>query len=146
MRDQDTMNRLEELRGAPVIGSDGDKFGTVEHIYLDVESNEPKWFAVKTGMLGGRAAFVPLQGADIEGNTIRVLFTKEQVESSPDVVPDAVSRFSEQELLNHYGLTQGGYEQPATVPAGQQAGYKEQPVREPLATRLRRWEWEARSR
>jgi sporulation protein YlmC with PRC-barrel domain len=137
MRNTTTMDRYQELRGAPVVDTDGSKLGTVEHFFLDIETDEPKWLGVKTGVLGGRVTFIPLQNAQIEGNTIHVPFTKEQTESSPDVIPDAISRFSEQQLLTHYGMT-AGYEQPA-------AGYQQRPVREPLDARLRRWDWENRT-
>jgi sporulation protein YlmC with PRC-barrel domain len=136
MRNTTTMDRYQELRGAPVVASDGGKLGTVEHFFLDIESNEPKWLGVKTGVLGGRVTLIPMEGAQIEGNTIHIPFTKEQIEGSPDIVPDAISRFQEQQLLSHYGLA-GGYEQPATGT---------QPVREPLEVRLQRWDWEARTR
>jgi hypothetical protein len=141
MRSPEVMNRFGELRGAPVLGSDGHKIGTVEHLYFDIDNDEPKWLGLKSGTFGGRLVFVPLQEAEIEGNTIQIRFTKEQVEGSPEVFPDAISRYAEQELLAHYGMG-GGYEQPATFPAGQQ----QQPAREPLDSRIRRWEWEARSR
>lgn len=143
MRSPEVMNRFAELRGAPVLGSDGHKMGTVEHLYFDIDNDEPKWLGLKPGVLGGRLVFVPLQGAEIEGNTIQVRFTKEQVEGSPEVFPDAISRHAEQELLAHYGMG-GGYEQPATFPGGYQQ--QQQPAREPLDSRIRRWEWEARNR
>jgi sporulation protein YlmC with PRC-barrel domain len=114
MRSPEVMNRFAELRGAPVLGSDGHKMGTVEHLYFDIDNDEPKWLGLKPGVLGGRLVFVPLQGAEIEGNTIQVRFTKEQVEGSPEVFPDAISRHAEQELLAHYGMGSSRRVSPST--------------------------------
>jgi sporulation protein YlmC with PRC-barrel domain len=99
-----TKEHMRELRGAPVVDREGDKIGTLEHIYLDVRSEEPQWIAMKTGTIGGRMMFAPLEAAVIEGNTIQVMVSKEQVESSPEVFPDAISTHSEQALHQHYGM------------------------------------------
>ena len=128
-----TKEHVRELRGAPVVDREGDKIGTLEHIYLDVRSEEPQWIAMKTGTIGGRMTFAPLEGAVIEGNTIQVMVTKEQVESSPDVFPDAISTHSEQALHQHYGMEAAGgtptagmddqYAQPATPAGGRNDQY-----------------------
>ena len=141
MRRQLTMDEMMELRGAPIVDANGDKLGTLEHIYLDVRGNEPRWIALKTGLLGGRSTFVPVDGADVEGNAVRVAVAKEQVDASPDVVPDAISTHTEEALRAHYGQGSavGGYEQPARPVQGEpETGYEQQDAR------ARRWDWENR--
>jgi uncharacterized protein YrrD len=122
-----TMENIHELRGAPVIDAQGEKIGTVEQVYFDVRSDQPQWLALKTGILGGRLNFVPLQGASVEGNTIQVTFPKEHVEASPDVFPDAISPHLEKALVDHYQLTMQ-YAEGGT----------------PTDVTARRWDWETR--
>ena len=138
MRTAMTMDRIEHYRGKPVHSSDGDKIGTVEHVYFDVDRNEPEWLAVGAGILSNRYSMVPLRGARFEDDSIVVPFTKDQVKHSPDVAPDAISKHLEKELNSYY--SQYGewarefgneYRQPA------------QPMTDPAYgdVRVRRWEW-----
>ncbi|WP_432494664.1 MULTISPECIES: PRC-barrel domain-containing protein, partial [Kineococcus] len=46
------MNSVEELYGATVTGTDGDKIGKVDEVYLDNATNQPEWVSVKTGLFG----------------------------------------------------------------------------------------------
>jgi sporulation protein YlmC with PRC-barrel domain len=126
-----TMENIHELRGAPVVDAQGDKIGTVEQIYFDVRTDQPQWIALKTGIFGGRLTFVPLEGVNIEGNTLKVPFAKEHVEGSPDVYPDAISPHLEKALVGHYQMSMQAYGQ-GTTPTDE-SGF-----------RLRRWDWETR--
>jgi hypothetical protein len=49
-------------RGGNVIGSDGDKIGSIGQIYLDDQTGEPSWVTAKTGLFGTSESFVPAQG------------------------------------------------------------------------------------
>ena len=139
MRTAMTMDRIEHYRGKPVLTSDGDKIGSVEHVYFNVDTNEPEWLAVGAGILSNRFSMVPLRGATFEDDRIVVPFTKEQVKNSPDVAPDAISRHMEQQLYSYYGQ-QGQWGQPSSDPYSQPA----QPVTDPTFgdARFRRWHWE----
>jgi uncharacterized protein (TIGR02271 family) len=102
--------------GANVVGQDGDKIGTVQDIYLDHETNEPEWVLVSTGMVGGRGNFVPLNDATMEGNEIRVPFTKDKVNEAPSVDPDGqLSQQEERELYDYYGRAYAEYTDVGTL-------------------------------
>ena len=102
--------------GANVVDQDGDKIGTVQDIYLDHETNEPEWVLVSTGMVGGRGNFVPLNDATMEGNEIRVPFTKDKVKDAPSVDPDGqLSRHEERELYDYYGRAYAEYTDVGTL-------------------------------
>jgi sporulation protein YlmC with PRC-barrel domain len=144
--DTQTMEQIQQLRGAPVYSRDRDKIGTVEHVYFDVERNEPQWLAVGAGILSNRYSMVPLRGATFEQDGVFVPFTKDQVKNSPDVMPDAISQHLEKELWSYYGEhgdwgreAHSGYQQPT-------GGYEQpaRPVHDPEyeQSRIRRWEWE----
>jgi sporulation protein YlmC with PRC-barrel domain len=49
-----------DWNGRTVIGSDGEKIGKVDELYLDRESDQPEWARVHTGF--GHQAFVRAAG------------------------------------------------------------------------------------
>jgi uncharacterized protein (TIGR02271 family) len=103
-------------QGANVVGQDGDKIGTVQDIYLDHETNEPEWVLVSTGTVGARGNFVPLNDATMEGNEIRVPFTKDKVKGAPSVDPDGqLSQQEERELYDYYGRAYAEYTDVGTL-------------------------------
>jgi len=88
-----------------VIGSDGEKVGTLKEIYLDQQTGEPEWALVNTGLFGTKSNFMPLAGATTSGDQVQVRFTKQQVKDAPGVSADAeLSQSEETELYRHYGL------------------------------------------
>jgi uncharacterized protein (TIGR02271 family) len=89
-----------------VIGSDGDKIGSVEQIFLDDATGEPAWVTVKTGLFGLSQSFVPLDGASTTGGDLRVNYTKDQVKDAPRI-DDSDGRISpdeEDELYRYYDM------------------------------------------
>ena len=69
----DTAN-LAQLRGAYLVGSDGERIGKIDEIYLDDRTGEPEWALVNTGLFGMRSSFVPLRDATarvITGTQVR---------------------------------------------------------------------------
>jgi uncharacterized protein (TIGR02271 family) len=103
-------NSILQARGASVVGTDGDKIGSVQDIYLDRESDQPEWVLVNTGMLGTRSTFVPLRDASMQGNDIVVPFDKDLVKGAPNI--DADGELSEQEeadLYRYYDLEYSQY-------------------------------------
>jgi sporulation protein YlmC with PRC-barrel domain len=71
-----TIDEVKSWRGETVVDRDGDKLGKVEDIYLDRQTDQPEWVAVKTGMIGSKLSFVPLAGAERSGDEIRVPYEK----------------------------------------------------------------------
>jgi uncharacterized protein (TIGR02271 family) len=94
-----------DWRGREVIGSDGEKIGKVDEIYLDTGSGDPEWLSINTGLFGMKSSFAPIQGAQPEGGAVRIAYTKEQVKDAPSVEPDQELNDSEERALwSHYGL------------------------------------------
>jgi uncharacterized protein (TIGR02271 family) len=96
------------LTGAAVQGTDGDKLGKIETVYLDNETDQPEWVAVKSGMFGGHVSLVPLAQGNWDGTALTVPFSKEAIEGAPHHDPDAaLSPDDEDDLYRHYGMTTG---------------------------------------
>ncbi|HEU4896714.1 MAG TPA: PRC and DUF2382 domain-containing protein [Actinomycetota bacterium] len=108
MPDIDTVRGWQ---GATLVGSDGDKIGTIDSIYLDDQTGEPEWALVNTGLFGTKSSFVPLAQASGSGDQVQVPYDKQLVKDAPRVDTDQhLSEAQEQELWRHYGLNYGsGY-------------------------------------
>ena len=105
MAEQTAMTDAYEWRGRNVVGSDGDKIGKLDEIYLDQESGEPEWALVNTGLFGSKSNFVPLSGAQPSGGDVQVQVTKDQVKDAPGVEADGeLSPEEEETLYRHYEL------------------------------------------
>ncbi|MBS7549369.1 PRC and DUF2382 domain-containing protein [Dietzia massiliensis] len=100
---------LDRLTGATAYDHAGEKIGKIGTIYLDDDSDEPKFATVSTGLFGMSESFVPLQGARMEGDDLHVTYAKDQVKDAPRV--DAGGHLSpdeENRLYEHYQLEDGG--------------------------------------
>jgi stress response protein YsnF len=106
-----TMDRLEQLRGAPVLDSAGEKIGSVEEVFYDEQTNQPEWIGIGTGFLGTKRVLVPLEGASVEGDSVTVRYSKDQVKDSPDIDSDEIPQERERELYSYYGI------QPSEAPS-----------------------------
>ncbi len=113
------MNDMRGWVGQTAYDSSGDKIGRIEDIYLDDETGQPEWLAVKTGMFGARLSFVPLQGASTSGDGVMVPFSKAQVKDAPNAEADgALSQDEEANLYSHYGLSYGERRSDSGLPEG----------------------------
>lgn len=97
-----------ELYGQDVTGTNGDKLGQVEEIYLDNDTGRPEWAAVKTGMFGKKTSLIPLAAATNDSGVLVVPFDKERVKNAPHHDPGyELSPGDEDELYSYYGTISG---------------------------------------
>jgi uncharacterized protein (TIGR02271 family) len=100
-----SQNDIGRLDNADAYDSDGDKIGSVGQVYLDAQSGEPEWVTVKTGLFGTKESFVPLQGANFDGDRLTVQADKARVKDAPRIDTDRALSYSEEdELYRYYGL------------------------------------------
>ncbi|WP_066286462.1 DUF2382 domain-containing protein [Arthrobacter sp. B6] len=100
-----TRENIENLlnRGGNVIGTDGEKIGTIGQLYADDDTGEPTWVTVKTGLFGTSQSFVPVEGARAEGDDLVVPYTKDHVKDAPRVDTDGhLEPDEEDRLYAHY--------------------------------------------
>ena len=104
----DTEQGIEAWIGHDAVGNDDSKIGTIEEIYLDDATGQPEWLAIKTGMFGTKQSFAPIQGAEADGDVLRLPFSKDQVKDAPKVDPDGHLEPDEEDALyRHYGRDTG---------------------------------------
>ena len=104
-----TRDDIPRLYGMDVYETDGSKIGSTAEIYLDEQTGEPEWLAVKTGLFGTKQSFVPLQRAEVGDDRIVVPFGKAQVKDAPRIDPDGrLTPQEEDELYRYYGFSSTG--------------------------------------
>jgi hypothetical protein len=90
-----------------MVDPDGDTIGTIEDIFLDRQTGEPAWAAVKTGLFGLKHTVVPIRDAQpTDDGKVRVPLQKEKVKDAPRIDPDGeLDPDEERRLWEHYGLS-----------------------------------------
>lgn len=99
-----TLERIDQLRGAPVCDEAGEKIGAVEEIFYDYDTKRPEWIGIGTGFLGTKRVLVPLEGASLSDEGVTLRYSKEHVKGSPDIDEDQISPETESELYAYYRL------------------------------------------
>jgi sporulation protein YlmC with PRC-barrel domain len=101
---------IDTLRGATVVDREGAKVGKIEDVFLDRQTGQPAWAAVKTGLLGHRHSLVPITDASLNANgDVEVPVSKDQVKRAPNIEPGReLTPELERQMWEHYGLS--GYE------------------------------------
>jgi uncharacterized protein (TIGR02271 family) len=98
--------------GGNVISADGDKIGGIGQVFLDDETGNPEWVTVRTGLFGAGESFVPLQGAEVQGNDVHVAHSKDKVKDAPRI-SDSDGHLDEDEerkLYAYYGISGSDYD------------------------------------
>jgi hypothetical protein len=99
------IDQVLDWRGRTVVDRDGRKVGVLDEIYLDEDTNEPAWGAVKMGTLRLRRRVVPVADAESFEGGVRIPFTKDEVRSAPAIDSDGwVSERDHTTILRHYGM------------------------------------------
>ena len=98
---------IRDWRGHHVVDVDGDKVGELESVYVDTSTDQPAWAGVKTGFIGRqRITFVPLDGATVSPDHVRVRADKKTIKKAPSIDTDGeLLASAEPELFAHYGLS-----------------------------------------
>lgn len=98
----------DDLYNATVYDRDGSKVGRVQQVYLDDSSGSPSWITVNTGFFGTNESLVPLEGAGMNEDILKVPFDKQQIKDAPNYDPGHhLDERDEDDLYRHYGLTGG---------------------------------------
>jgi hypothetical protein len=96
---------ISEWRGQDVLDPEDQKIGRLEEIYYDRHSDAPGFACVATGLFGRRLSFVPLEGASMSRNHVRVAYSAGLVKDAPNVEPNGQLTVAEEAaLFEHYGL------------------------------------------
>jgi hypothetical protein len=103
------IERLEDWAGQDVVDTEGEKIGKLEDVLFEVGRDDPAYGYVKTGILGRHLSLVPLAGATVTRDHVRVTYAKEQVRDAPQLEAGGVlDGDAESAVRSHYGLDSAG--------------------------------------
>ncbi len=101
-------NEFDEWRGRRVMGADDRYIGILEEVYLDVAGAPPRWAVLDTGVGNQPRSFVPLAGAALDGDVVRVAHPRQRVLEAAAIEPDGELTAAEEErLAAHYRVAEG---------------------------------------
>jgi hypothetical protein len=100
---------VRRWKGRVVLDRDGRRIGSVIEIYYDAETDQPGWALLDVADIGGGTSFVPLTGADEQGDAIRVPYDRPRVLRAPGM-PAAGRLWPQDEaaLYRYYDLAYTG--------------------------------------
>ena len=118
-------NDLLKVAGATALDRDGHKLGHVDTVFVDAQTDEPTFAAVRTGLFGTRSSFVPLINAVVRDGDLHVAYPKPQIHDAPSVEADEwLDAAEERELYRYYDIpladepVSDAFAQPEGVPGG----------------------------
>lgn len=97
---------IRDWRGHPVVDHDGSKIGSLEAVYYDTATDAATFASVQIGVVGRhRLTFVPLEGARVSPDHVRVIVDKKTAKDAPTMDTDGeLDARDEPALFAHYGL------------------------------------------
>ena len=89
-----------------MVDDSGGKIGELEALYVDTRTDEYAFATVKIGRLSrSRLVFVPLAGAKVGPNHLKVAFAKKLVRDAPSIDTDGeLMAIDEPAVFRHYEL------------------------------------------
>jgi sporulation protein YlmC with PRC-barrel domain len=102
------VEQIDEWLGQEVLDSQGESLGKLEDVYFARGQSEPQLALVKSGLLGRKHTLVPLHGATVGREHVRIAHTSEQVEEASEAVEvdygEMISGSSAQQLGGAFGV------------------------------------------
>lgn len=96
---------VQELIGHKLVDQDGHNVGKIRQVYRDDQTHQPTWVTVHTGMFGHQENFVPLVGAEVTEQELRVPFSRKVIKDSPRFDTGGhLSPEEEAQLYQYYGV------------------------------------------
>ena len=111
--------RPDDLYGRTVYASDGEKLGRVDDVLLESDGS-PAYVETSKGLFSGRRHVMPVDGMSLDGDDLRVAYTKDQIESAPPVnQDDEIDYDRERQLGAHYGAQVRDWDESRDALAGE---------------------------
>jgi uncharacterized protein YrrD len=96
---------LKDWCGEDVLDPTSDKLGKLDDVYYDVETDRPAFAAVRSGTLSKHLTLVPLDGATVGRDYVRVSTAKDRFKGAPSFAPDVeLNADEETKAYEYYGL------------------------------------------
>jgi uncharacterized protein (TIGR02271 family) len=97
-----TNQDLQNMQGRTAVDIEGAKLGKIGQVYVDVQTSQPLWVTIATGMFGTKESFAPLYGSRADGDSLQLAVTKDMVKGAPSLEADGQISESENDALYDY--------------------------------------------
>ncbi|NMO91218.1 PRC-barrel domain-containing protein [Actinomycetospora sp. TBRC 11914] len=100
---------IRDWLGKKVVDPSGAKIGDMEAVYYDTATDEPSFVTVELGLFNRkRLAFVPIRGALVHPDHVKVTVAKDLAKDAPSIDTDGeLPVEDEPAIFAHYGLDYG---------------------------------------
>lgn len=100
---------IRDWLGKKVVDPSGSKIGELEAVYYDTATDQPSFLTVTLGMFSSkRLAFVPLHGALVHPDHVKVTVEKDLAKEAPSIEVDGeLPVEDEPAIFEHYGIEYG---------------------------------------
>jgi len=99
------IENLRDWRGKDVLDGSGEKIGTVEDVYFDIETDEPRFLRIRAGRLRHHTLLVPAAGVTASPEHLTAAVSKKVAKDAPTMDPGGdLSAGYEEQLFRYYGL------------------------------------------
>src|ERR1700754_2918240 len=96
---------LKSWQGSDVLDPGGEKLGKLDEVYYDTETDEPGFASVKSGTISKHVTLVPLHGATVGYDFLRVSTNKDVFKKAPSFDTDAeLSGDDEASAYGYFGI------------------------------------------
>ncbi|MFJ8660893.1 PRC-barrel domain-containing protein [Streptomyces sp. NPDC093795] len=97
---------IRQWRGHNVVDHEGHKIGVLEAVYVDTTTDQPAFATLTVGLpTRRRLVFVPLGGAMVGPDYLKVAYDKKQVKEAPSIGTDGeLLAEDEKTVFAHYAL------------------------------------------
>jgi PRC-barrel domain len=100
-----SVERIEDWLGQEVFDSAGERLGKLEEVFYSTATGEAVFASLKSGLFGRHGSVVPLAGASVGRDYLRLAYTAEQIErAGGDGAPESLDREEAARLGQGYGV------------------------------------------
>ena len=100
---------LPALVEADVVDRDGERIGTVRHVYSSEDGSQPLFVTVRTAADGVESSLVPLEAAELREGALHVAFDGATIAAAPVIdADDGISDDERGTVFDYYDSAAGG--------------------------------------
>lgn len=94
--------QADEIKGQALLDHDDNELGPIDEVFLNPGDDTPAWAAVQHE---GHRLVVPLDGAQLEEEGVRVRYSADQIAGAPESDGEALDPDLQDRLYEHYGIS-----------------------------------------
>ena len=96
---------IGDITRATAYDVDGEKLGSVKEVYINDSTGQPDFVEIGHGLFGMSSSLVPLRGHRLDGENLKLAFSKDRIQDAPNIDHYAHLTDADQDTIyRHFGL------------------------------------------